>query len=57
MVDPVPRPEEARGAVWVHGWDPYEDYRNVHERYMNNLLNEGLVINDGLFFHEYKEDG
>ena len=56
MVDRIPRPEEAGGAVWSHDWHPYEDYKTVHYRHMTNLINEGLVQADGLTFHEYLDD-
>ena len=55
MVDPIPRPDTAGGAVWSHDWHPYEDYLTVHHRYMTNLINEGLVIRDDLTFHETKD--
>jgi hypothetical protein len=54
MAGELPRPEEVAGAVWRHDWHRYEDYKTVHHRYLANLLNEGLVEEDGLTFHEYR---
>jgi len=54
MAGELPRPEEVGGAVWRHEWHPYEDYKTVHQRYIANLSNEGLVEEDGLTFHEYR---
>jgi hypothetical protein len=55
MVDRIPRPEEIGAAVWPHGWYPYEGYKTVHFTFMNNLLDEGLVLKDHLIFDEIRD--
>jgi len=54
MAGELPSPEEVGGAVWRHEWHLYEDYKTVHHRYITNLVNEGLVEQDRLTFHEYR---
>lgn len=55
MVDRLPRPEEVGGAVWPHNWFPYEGYKTVHERYINDAINEGIIIENRLAFNEVRQ--
>lgn len=55
MVDPLPRPEEVGGAIWSHDWHPYEGYKTVHDRYITNAINEGLIIANHLIFDEIRQ--
>jgi hypothetical protein len=57
MADQLPRPETVGGAVWAHDWHPYQSYLTVHDRYINNLFNEGIIVENYLVFDEIRENG
>jgi hypothetical protein len=39
---------------WSHDPHPHDDYQNVHNRYMESLEDEGLVLGNHLVFTEIK---
>ena len=55
MADQLPCSEAVGGAVWLHDWYPYDGYRNVHERYINNAVNEGIITENHLVFDECRD--
>ena len=55
MADRLPRPETVGGAVWSHDWHSYEDYKTVHERYINNAVDEGIIVENHLVFDEVRQ--
>ena len=54
MADKLPSADQPQKTPeqWPHDWHPYDDYLNVHTRHMENLLNEGVVLRDGLSRNE-----
>ena len=44
-------PEGPR-TKWSHDWYSYEGYLNVYTSHMDDLLNEGVVLHNGLSFRE-----
>jgi len=40
---------------WSHDWYSYDNYRNVHDNYMQQLMNEGVVVRDRLTIHEVSD--
>ena len=58
MDDPVQPARSPRNPQsWSHDWHPYEDYLNVHTRYMTALLAAGTVIRDRLSRLEVQDGG
>lgn len=55
MAGELPSLETTRAAVWLHDWHSYEDYKTVQDRYMTQLMNEGLVEENGLVFDEVRD--
>jgi hypothetical protein len=55
MADQLPRPETVGGAVWAHDWYPYESYKSVHDRYITNAINEGIIVENHLVFDEIRQ--
>ena len=53
MADDLPSIQEVGGASWPHDWLSYQTYVAVHDRCMEILYNEGLVIDGGFDFLEY----
>ena len=47
-------PEEP-GAPWLHDWYSYDQYRNVHESYMERLAQQGVVLESNLSFIEVSD--
>lgn len=56
MAEQLPSSQEPQtpGSKWAHEWFPYSEYVNVFTSYMDGLLNEGVVLHDGISFRESK---
>lgn len=50
MADQLSRLQEPEASPhkWPHDWHSYEDYLTVHERHMQTLMDEGLVLRSRL---------
>jgi len=49
--------EDGPPSGWSHDWHPYEDYLNIHARYMRHLFDAGTVVRDHLVFTEIRDAG
>ena len=57
MAHEVPRPEPPPGSAsaWPRAWIAYDEYRLIHDRYIEVLYREGIVESDNLVFTEVAE--